>query len=706
MPGATRPDEVPSEVVRNLPPELGPNAIAVVEGRTFMYSNAVGDVPPNSIGGLVHADTRFLDQWELRLNGKPLLVLGSDTADYYSAAFFLTNPVTPGLDANIIGIRRQRFVGDGLYERVELQSFSREPLSVELRLLASTDFADLFEIKESPRDRSAQIVREHDASSRELKFSYQRGDFKVTTEVKTDPSATRVEGDSLVWDLHLERRGVWRCEFSVPLHTDITGLRPIHRGFGEAFDEAAREEAERRSRANVPVLESGSDLLLQVQNQTVRDMISLRLHRLAEQPTVLHSAGLPWFLSIFGRDTLITAYQLISWRQLQSRGTLLTLASLQGRQVDDFRDEEPGKILHEIRSGELTRLGLKPHNPYYGTADATQLWLILLSEHWRWTHDEEFVHQLRDNAYAALNWIDQYGDLDNDGYVEYATRSPQGLGNHSWRDSWDGIQFSDGTIPFLPIATCEIQGYTYDAKLRFAELAAGPYNDPQLAEKLREQAHDLRERFNRDFWTNSRGGYYVVGLDGDKQQIDSMTSNMGHLLWSGIVPPERASIIARHLMADYMFSGWGVRTTSTLEEAYNPIGYHMGTVWPHDNSIIAHGLARYGYRQEANRIILAMLDVARHNNFRLPEAISGYDRSFGRVPVRYPTACSPQAWASAAAALFKRTMVGHDVKDGQLVIDPNIPDQIGYINFIGMHAFGKRWRIEAAGTTGQVWLMP
>jgi glycogen debranching enzyme len=375
---------------------------------------------------------------------------------------------------------------------------------------------------------------------------------------------------------------------------------------------------------------------------------------------------------------------------------------LQGKEINDFKDEEPGKILHEIRQGELTRLGLKPHSPYYGTADATMLWLILLSEYWRWTADSGLVRRLAPNVFAALEWIDRYGDRDSDGYVEYQTRSPQGLGNQCWRDSWDGVQFSDGRIPYLPLATCELQGYVYDAKERMAELAAGPLENPMLAGRLRAEAAALRERFDRDFWIDERGGYYAIALDGDKRRVDSKTSNMGHLLWSGIVSAERADRVVRQLMSDAMFSGWGVRTLSTEDSGYNPIGYHLGTVWPHDNSLIALGLSRYGYREEANRIALAQMEAASYTGYRLPEAFSGYPRSVSRFPVPYPTACSPQAWATAAPMVFLRTMLGLDAVDGTLKVDPFVPQRFGHISIRGITAFGARWDLEAVGNTGTV----
>ncbi|MFC6018283.1 glycogen debranching N-terminal domain-containing protein [Plantactinospora solaniradicis] len=688
--------EVPSEAVRDLPPDLGPDAIGVFDGLSFMFSDAAGDVPPGSIGGLIHEDTRFLSRWQLTLNGARPLVLGSSSVDAFSAAFFLANPDLPELPANRIGIRRQRFVGEGMYERIRLQCFTDEPVPIELRLAVGVDFADLFEIKEKVRDRSARIVREHAADGSPLSFTYRNGEFAVGTEVRALPAPSRIEGDDLVWDLVLTPGEGWEGELHVPLRYADQRIRPSRRQFGEVFEVDGGTDSASRWRASRPDVHADSDLICDVYHKSVADLISMRIEKeVRGQRIVMIAAGLPWFLTIFGRDSLITGYQAMLGGPELARGALLVLAAHQATELDEFSDQEPGKMLHEYRSGELTRLGIKPHNPYYGAADTTQLWLIVLSEYWRWTGDEALLRNVRDNAYAALRWIDGYGDRDGDGYVEYATRSREGLGNQCWRDSWNGVQFADGTIPVLPIATCEIQGYTYDAKLRMAELADGPYRDPALARRLRDEAAALADRFNRDFWIDDRGGYYALGLDGDKRRIDSMTSNMGHLLWSGIVPAERAAAVARQLMSDELFSGWGVRTMSTDDRGYNPIGYHLGTVWPHDNSLIAYGLARYGFRAEANRIIEAMLEATRYSDNRLPEAFSGYDRSFGRIPVPYPTACNPQAWASAAPLLFLRTMFGLEARDGQFVLDPDIPERFGRIQLTGVQGFDQRWEIEA-----------
>lgn len=695
LPGQTKDASQPGREGHDLPPELGPQPISVVEGRTFMFSNPVGDVPPGTIGGLVSADTRLLSRWILLINGARLLDLRSGTVTHYSAEFFLANPDLPDLPPNTIGVRRRRLLGDVFHEHIELRSYVHRPAHLEVRLQTGTDFADLFEIKAGVRERTT-ITRDHAADGSRLVFQYHNGEFRVETTVTPNPPADRVDGDDLVWELDLEPEGRWTCDIEVPLAFQDTDIRPGRRRFPLP---AGANDPVNAWLSEAPTLESDSYVLEKTIERSRRDLVALRIAAKAgEREIMLPAAGLPWFLTLFGRDTLITAYQFISAGQALARGVLLALAANQGNNREDFRDEEPGKILHEVRNGELTQLGEKPHNPYYGTIDATPLWLILLAEYYRWTRDGELVRSLRANTMAALDWIDRYGDRDGDGYVEYQTRSPQGLGNQCWRDSWDGIQFADGRIPVLPIATCEVQGYVYDAKLGVAELADGPLQDPALATRLRGEANLLRQQFNRDFWIEERGGYYAVGLDGDKNRIDSLTSNIGHLLWSGIVPEERARRVANQLMSDTMFSGWGVRTLSTQDSGYNPIGYHRGTVWPHDNSIIAAGLAKYGFYDEASRISLALLDAARYSDFRLPEAFSGYPRDFGSFPVPYPTACNPQAWATGAPVLCLRAMLGVRASGGEIIADPHLPDEIGHVRVSRISAFGARWELEAIGT--------
>jgi glycogen debranching enzyme len=389
-----------------------------------------------------------------------------------------------------------------------------------------------------------------------------------------------------------------------------------------------------------------------------------------------------------------------------AEGALSALAALQGSSVDAFTDEEPGRILHEIRFGKLTALGEIPHTPYYGTIDATPLWLILLAEHRRISGDDGLARRLRQPALRALRWIDEYGDRDGDGHVEYATRSTKGLVNQGWKDSGTGIQFADGRIAEPPIALCEVQGYVYDAKTRIAAIAEEVWDDSDLAGRLRAEADDLFERFNRDFWIDERGGYMAVGLDGRKQRIDSMTSNMGHLLWSGIVDPERASVLVERLFSDELFSGWGVRTLSSNDAGFNPIAYHTGSVWPHDNALISAGLARYGFRQEANSVAVGLLQASGFLGDRLAEVFGGYARAESGYPVRCPTASSPQAWASAAPFQWLRVMLGLDVRNGALTVDPAVPREIGALALRGLPALGGWFDVEAEGDRGTVTSVP
>jgi glycogen debranching enzyme len=703
MPGAGPDLSFLDSELRQLPPELGHDALAVLDGRSFMYSDPVGDVPEGTIGGLVSADTRLLDKWILTVNGTRLLNLRSGIVEHYHAAFYLTNPEMPGLAANMIGVRRERVMGGGFRERIEMRSFADHPLRLEVRIAVASDFADLFEIKEYVRDRTAQIAHDHAANGSRLSLVYRNEDFEARTDVFAAPPATRIEGDDLVWDVEMPVGGEWECDLNIPFDREFdTGeIAPPRHDFSTFISRSGDPVNDWRE--SVARIESDSRVLELIHQVTKRDLAALRIPtRAGDEKAILPAAGLPWFLTLFGRDTIITAYQTLTIGPSLARGTLVELAAFQGTEHNDFRDEEPGKILHEVRTGELTRLGLRPHNPYYGTADATPLWLILLSEYWRWTGDNELVRSMRDNALAALEWIDLHGDRDGDGYVEYQTRSPQGLGNQCWRDSWDGVLYSDGAMPPLPIATCEIQGYVYDAKMRLAELADGPLDDPALARTLRDEAEQLRIRFNEDFWIDRRGGYFALGLDGDKRPIDSMTSDMGHLLWSGIVADDRAPIVAHQLMSEQLFSGWGIRTLATTDKAYCPVGYHRGTVWPHDNSLIVMGLTRYGFRDEANRLSMALIDAASFSDHRLPEAFSGYDRDYASFPIPYPTACSPQAWATAAPLLFLRSMLRLDPQAGEVTVDPDLPEEIGRVAIKGLKAFGTRWDIEAIGRKGYV----
>jgi len=400
-------------------------------------------------------------------------------------------------------------------------------------------------------------------------------------------------------------------------------------------------------------------------------------------------------MTMFGRDSIFTSLQALPFKPELAATTLRALGDWQGSRSDDFRDEDPGRILHEMRYGELPAFEERPHSPYFGAADATPLYVVLLDEYERWTGDAALVRELEYEARSALNWIDEYGDLMGNGYLSYKRRNEEtGLENQCWKDSWDSISFHDGRLPGFPRATCELQGYAYDAKVRGARLARLIWHDDELAEQLESDASDLKVRFNRDFWVDD-GEYFALALDEEGAQVDALSSNNGHLLWSGIVEEAKAAAVVGHLMGPRLFSGWGVRTLAEGEARYNPIGYHVGTVWPFDNSFIAWGLRRYGFKGEAARIAAGILDAADYFQGRLPEAFGGYERSITRYPVEYPTACSPQAWSTGTPLLLLRTMLGLEPVGEHLVVDPALAVGIGHLELLDIP--GRWGRIDAFG---------
>jgi glycogen debranching enzyme len=444
-----------------------------------------------------------------------------------------------------------------------------------------------------------------------------------------------------------------------------------------------------------PRLECDWDSLKSTYRRSLVDLAALRFSPIIAGGHSLPAAGLPWFMTMFGRDSILTSLQALPFTSELAATTLRVLGDWQGRCVDDFRDEDPGRILHEMRYGEMTAFEERPQSPYYGTADATPLYVVLLDEYERWTGDATLVRQFELEARAALNWIDEYANLLGNGYVAYQAREPRtGLENQCWKDSWDSISYHDGRLPGFPRATCELQGYAYDAKKRGARLAREIWSDPEYADRLDKDADECKRRFNNDYWISDRQ-YYALALDADGSQVDALASNMGHLLWSGIVDDTKAEAVVGHLLGRRLFSGWGVRTLAEGEARFNPIGYHVGTVWPFDNSFIAWGLRRYGFKEEAARLAAGILDAADFFEGRLPEAFAGYDRALTKYPVQYPTACSPQAWSTGAPLLFLRTMLGLEPIGDHLVVDPALPVGIGRIELLDIP--GRWGHIDAFG---------
>ena len=661
-------------------------AISVLDGSSFVVSDRHGDIQPDSRlppHGFFSEDTRFVSKWRLTVHGEPPGILSNAHVDYFGAQFFLVSPSPEFHAAPPLGIIRQRLLGDVWMEDVVVVNHRDEYLPVILDVEVATDFADLFEVKDG-EIAERDIVG--DVGERELTLRYRNGDFVRETRISVSEDAV-VEQTGMHLNLWLSPREERRISFVITPHSDQHDRARITRRRHGSFDEVRRERREELDAwvADAPQLQAGDDTLRHVYSRSLTDLAALRFYpHVAVQDVSLPAAGLPWFMALFGRDSLLTSYEALPYRPELARTTLTTLAARQGTELDDFRDEEPGKILHEVRFGELTAMGLRPHSPYYGTADATPLFLVVLDEYERWTGDAELVTTLEPNARAALEWIDRYGDLDGDGYVEYATRNPEtGLVNQCWKDSWNSILYADGRIAEGPIAVCEIQGYVYDAKQRVARLAREVWGDAALADRLEAEAQALRKRFLEDFWIPERE-CFALALDGEKRRVDSLCSNMGHLLWSGIVDDARADAVAAHLMDAPLFSGWGVRTMAGTEGGYNPVEYHNGTVWPHENSLIAAGLSRYDHRDAAARIAASVVQAAGFFEHRLPEVFAGCDRQLTHAPVRYPTASSPQAWAAAAPLLLLTTVLGLvPAADGPRC-DPHLPPEFGEVTLLGL----------------------
>jgi glycogen debranching enzyme len=650
--------------------------LSVLDGSTFVVGDRLGDVRADEgrEHGLFSEDTRFVSRWVLRVGEAPLELLSLDQRAHFVAQFFLTPRVGPD-DQAPCSIVRRRLVDHVWMEEVTVTNHLHETSQLRVALEVDADFADLFEIKDGVV-AEREVTSTHDGAA--LKLSYERADFhrSVTIAASRPAAITRF---GFAYALELAPGEQWSTTFTVTPHAKQPGIRFDRREPRGTLDDLRTEKSAELEAwmADAPLLEARDPSLVHTYRASLSDLGALRMHPDLTEGATLPAAGLPWFMALFGRDSLVTSFQALPYLPQLAATTLRVLAGRQAQVRDDFHEQEPGKILHELRFGELTANGERPHSPYFGTADATPLFLVLLDEYHRWSGDDELVRSLEANARAALDWIDDSGDCDGDGYVEYERRNPaSGLVNQCWKDSWDSIQFADGKLARGPIATCEVQGYVYDAQRRSARLAREVWGDEVLAARLERRAAALREAFRRDFWMPERG-CHALALDGDKRQVDSLTSNIGHLLWSGLLDEVEAAATAERLLDEQLYSGWGVRTLGTGEAGYNPLGYHTGTVWPHDNSLIVAGLANYGHREAAATIASAILGAAPYFEHRLPEVFAGFPSSLTSVPVAFPTASRPQAWAAGTPLLLLTTLL--DLRPGYTEAHAVVPGGIGAV---------------------------
>lgn len=684
-------------------------------GNRYLLTDAFGDILSDSRGlGMYRGDTRILSCSVLRVGGGRPVLLQASVGGNYRGGIQMTNPaedrnpdmkVHPHAQDDLVGrtlrISRERLIGgDAVQERLRIQNHAEQAAHVPIDLELGADGADIFEVRGYPRPGRGRLLPVA-ATDQRVTFRYDGldGIQRLTHIAFTEPAAElgpviEVARDGtdvgatvhLRWHLVLGPGEVhelcwttWCTDRPSPDASrdeatdgsELAALFPPVPSVSSDEGAAAYHAWER----GTTTVESDHELFNLVLKRSVADL-RLLVNDGPGPGQRYVAAGVPWFTTLFGRDALITALQSLSVRPQLAVETLEVLAAYQATQDDPWRDAEPGKILHELRTGEMARAGELPHTPYFGSVDSTPLWLVLLGATFDWTGDRDLVDRLWPNALAALEWIDRYGDLDGDGFVEYERRSERGLLNQGWKDSGDAIRDRHGRESVAPIALAEVQGYVFDAKRRIARLAR-MRGDEAMGERLDREATELAARFEAAFWMEDQR-YYAMALDADKRPADAIGSNAGQCLWSGIISPERCRDVVDRLLGPAMFSGWGIRTYASDQVGYNPIGYHTGTVWPHDTSLIAAGFKRYGYDDASNRLVGPMMEAAqRFTDYRLPELFCGFDKAEALVPVPYPVACSPQAWAAGSSFLFLETMLGlraHADRGELELLHPNLPD--------------------------------
>ena len=678
--------------------KVGPPTITVSQGRTFMVTTQSGEIRANTDQGVYAQDTRFVSFYRLYINRSPLVVVNSSQLSFYASRFHLTNPriETEGgtIAEQTLRLTINRVVSEGIHEDIEIANYTGKKVAFLLELGTRTDFADLFEVKSKHIVQRGKQETDWNAQERQLRTTYNNKDFHraFTYRITTDVQVGYANG-RLFFEIDLEPNQHWHtCGDMILEHgqqvklptpgsciqerqgTASAGATP-GQGQEPRSDFDARQA---RWQQRCTGITTSNNELYRMYRQAVEDMGALRIYDMdVSDEAWVPAAGVPWFVTLFGRDSLTVSYQNMAVSAGFARGALKRLAEHQATERDDWREAQPGKIMHEIRFGELAHFHKVPFTPFYGTADATMLYLIVLSETYRWTGDVQLLKDYREVAEKCLDWIDHYGDLDGDGFQEYKSFSPYHYNNMGWKDATDAVVYADGSPVKQPKGLCELQGYVYDAKTRMAEVFQ-VLGDEARTQALLYQAESLKWAFNQTFWMEEEG-CFAFGLDPDKKQITSITSNAGQCLWSGIVDQDKAERTAKRLLQEDMWSGWGIRTLSTKNGAYDPFAYQHGSIWPQDNGIIAAGFKRYGIANEANQVIRALFDaIERFDAYRPPEVFAGVQREGERdFPILYPAGANiPQAWATGSIFHMIRTILGlrADAPHKRLYVHPTLPD--------------------------------
>jgi glycogen debranching enzyme len=674
---------------------VGSPVLTVNQGSTFMVTDLNGEIDANSEAGVFANDTRFVSYYAIFANGQPWLRLTSSTTTYYAARIVCMNQpfATEAGDVpeGTLALVVSRTVGEGIHEDLDVTHYGLAPVRFNLEVALRSDFADLFEVKSHKFVRRGRIVTEWHEKRGELHTSYSYRDFhqRFIYRLRNSGSSPAYANGRITFEIGLEPGATWHaCGDYLLIHGER--IRAPMRSCRLHQSDTAIDDLQREWLRQATTFTSANEDVYRLYRQSVEDMGALRLSDHDFAPDIwVPAAGVPWFVTVFGRDSLIVSLQNTLVNAGFARGALQKLSELQATEFDDWRDAEPGKMPHEIRFGELAHFKRIPHTPYYGTADATPLYLIALHEAWKWLGDEALLREYRDVALRCLEWIDRYGDLDGDGFQEYQTRSPQGYENMGWKDAGDAVVYPDGHQVKQPKALCELQGYVFDAWLRMAEVFA-VLGEPGRARALRRKAAALQAGFEARFWCEELG-CYAYALDPDKQPVATIASNAGHLLWSGIASAEHAAQVVERLLQPDMWSGWGIRTLSAAHPAYNPFSSQRGSVWPHDNGIVALGFKRYGFAPEAARVFRDISEAASYFvGYRLPELYAGIERRPGTFPVQYRGANVPQAWAAGSVFHLLQAILGlqADAPNHRLNVDPQLPRWLPDVTLRGL-AVGK-----------------
>ncbi len=643
--------------------------IVLKEGDTFALFEVHGDIYqiPSGSQGIFHNGTRYLSRMELSINGlKPLLLSSLPREDNQMIIVDLTNPDLSlendeAVLRGTIHISRSKFLWQGAYhEKIRFINFGLDPASFEIALKYDADFADIFEVRGTMRQRKGVKLPEETLENG-VKFAYKGLDNVLReTRIGLHPAPATIDGGTIRYQIHLNPKD----EMSLEMVADFVGQAREVSVQGFDASKNAMNTYMDKVRAYCAGILTSNEQFNEWVNRSKNDLITMTT-RTAHG--LYPYAGIPWYSTAFGRDGILTAFECLWVEPELAKGVLNYLAKTQATEFNDFQDAEPGKIFHETRGGEMAELGEIPFKLYYGTIDATPLFICLAGAYFERTNDLDTLKRIWPNIEKALYWIDNYGDIDGDGFVEYKTKSSKGLTNQGWKDSFDSIFHEEGDLAPEPIALCEVQGYVYDAKVKAAAMA-GILGLREKAGELQMQAENLKHEFNKKFWSDSKQ-IYALALDGNKRACNVISSNAGHCLFSGIATPERAHLTAQNLLNENMFSGWGIRTIAASEARFNPMSYHNGSIWPHDNALIAYGFSRYNLMEESAKVLKVTFDTAiQADDYRLPELFCGFDRIKGQGPTSYPVACAPQAWSVGALFMLLQACLGLRIRAAENTI--------------------------------------